>query len=277
MTTLAIVLGAGGRVGQDLLRKLIAQPVMTVAVTRTVKPSRTSSSIQWIQIDLTDPSQRACRRFVLQRLASGHRKVALLDLVLDRQSVRAMRRSIAASTTFVLDLGRYLHRRGHEVRYILASTTAILASRVFQTPYGLAKKRQLAAYLGEATPTAAALLPALALTSDSASDHLIWSYERAAHLLAQHVESSVGHSRLFVPIETSVHVETPSVRQRVIVQLASLTWQRDDPLVQRRASHARLLLVPTRWRHQLDHHGAPEVLVARAARRYNVAVERVSA
>ncbi len=64
---------------------------------------------------------------MLQRFASVYRRVVLVDLVLDRRSVRAMRDSIAASTRYLAGLGCELASAGHEVSYVLASTTAALA------------------------------------------------------------------------------------------------------------------------------------------------------
>jgi len=253
-----------------------------VAVTRDEGAAQQDRSARQLRVDLTDPRQRACGRSVLEDLARDHETIALLDLVLDRHSVPAMRRSIAASTTFVLGLGQHLRMQHRQVSYILASTTAALAPWAFQTPYGLAKKRQLAAYLTDASPTAAALLPAL--TEPSSVTSRIWSYSHAAEVLAhaaevlaRYAETPAVRSVLLVPAaRAGFQIEWPNGWTGGVAQLASLTWRRNSPEAHRQASRARLLLVPARWRSKLDHHRAPEGLVQKAAQRYDVVVARSS-
>lgn len=275
MTTLAVVFGAGGRLGRTLLPRLAGPGLTTVSVTRHGGPAQQDGGFHQLRIDLMYPRQRARGRSVLEGLARDHESIALLDLVLDRHSVTTMRRSIAASTTFVLGLGGYLRMQHCQVSYVLASTTAALAPWVFQTPYGIAKKRQLAAYLTDASPTAAVLLPALAFEPSCVSSSAGWSYSHAADVLARHVEAPITSSRLLVPAPRGgSHIRSPNAWAGGLAQLASLTWRRDSPEAHRQASRTRLRLVPVRWRPKLDHHGAPEGLVQGAARQYRVQIAR---
>lgn len=270
MSTLAIVFGASGRLGRALLPQLAASKLVVLAVSRVPVPA---AGVRWMQVDVTNSQHRARAFPVLQELASIHQAVVLLDLVLDRRSVRAMRRSIEASTSYVIRLGRHLTAEGCSVRYVLASTTAALAPWLLQTPYGLAKRRQLSAYLGEARPTSAVLLPSLSSSPGSRA----WCYERAAHRLVLQTELAAEPSRLVVPTDCG-RAETrgsPWLRGAV-AQLASLSWRRNDPLAHRLASHARLRLVPAPWRPLIDHHLAPEPLVQRIAHQRGAAVKRVA-
>lgn len=279
MSTLAIVFGAGGRLGKALLPKLTASGLTPLAVTRAHLPAAPTLGTHRIRLDLIDAHQRARAQPVLHGVASTHHRVILLDLVLDRRSVAAMRRSIAASTSYILGLGRRLAADGHDIRYVLASTTAVLAPRLFQTPYGLAKQRRLATYLGAAQPTVAVLLPSLSaqpsIVADRRSD---WCYGRAAGVLARQAELTVNSSRLLLPAAEYESMEpgASGLGRGAIAQLARLTWRRDDPLTHRQASHTRLLLVPGRWRPLVDHHCAPDRLARRAAHRHRVAVERIT-
>ncbi len=187
METAAIVFGASGRLGRALLPRLAEADLTPIAVARARTPATPVAGVHWTQIDVTD--ERHCRRAlpVLQRLASIYRRVVLVDLVLDRRSVSAMRHSITASTRYVCALGREFATGGHQVSYVLAGTTAALAPWPLQTPYGLAKRRQLASYLCMAQPTAALLLPLLRQPEAAQERHaLSWTFERAAdQLLAQ--------------------------------------------------------------------------------------------
>lgn len=280
MTKLVVVFGAHGRLGQALLRELPTVDLTTLAVTREPKVTIARSAVHWVQIDVTEPYrwQRGVR--TMCEVASTHLEIILFDLILDRRSVSTMRRSIASSTKYVLALGGQLASGDRCVRYVLASSTAALAPLPFQTPYGLAKRRQLTTYLAEAAPVAAALLPSLVprpSPADSAGSS--WCFRRAASLLAEQASVPAGRSVLLVPNEhEDVDAQTTSSWWGGgMAHLACLSWRRDDPLAHRQASHARLRLVPLRWRFLVDHHGAPESLVRKVAGRHHVAVERVPA
>ncbi len=276
METAVIVFGASGRLGQALLPRLAKADLAPIAVARASEPGTPAPGVHWLQIDVTD--ERHCRRAlpVLQRLASLYGRVVLVDLVLDRRSVSAMRDSTIDSTRYVCALGRRFSTGGHVVSYVLASTTAILAPWPLQTPYGLAKRRQLARYLCAAQPTAALLLPPLRPEAAQERDTLSWTFERAAGQLVVQAQHPRG-SRLVAPAAVAVGTRSAMRWSELAgLHVASFLSERDSPLAHRRASHARLQLVPVRWRSNVDHHGAPDVLVQRAARRYQTAVQRVS-
>ena len=181
--TLVIVFGAGGRLGRALLPILAAGPWVVVAVARNEKPPDPPSTVHWIQIDVTEVSlwERSLRVFC--GMAEIHDRVIIVDLLLDKSSVAAMRWSLTAGTAYIARLRSRLTAVNRPSSLVLASTTAVLAPWLYQTPYGLAKRRQLRRYASAIMAGQALLLPQLVngeADPQTASARLMWTYADAA-------------------------------------------------------------------------------------------------
>lgn len=274
MKILALVLGAGGRLGQPLLRALAREDVTVVAATRS--PAAPIPGVDSVRIDLTDLPNRTRAWPVLRSLASHHEHVVIYNLVLDRRTVHCMRTSIHQSTSYAIALGRRLKEGGLGMHHVLAGTTAAMAPWLLQTPYGLAKQRQLRVHFAAEQPVSAVLLPALHHSPDPDGSPLAWRFQHAAAVLAGQLEP-VCRSRLLVPQPARSTVEPRSMPWRILLEshLASFLGARDSPAAHRRASHARLSLLPNRWRGELDHHNAPTRLVEATGRRLRIEVHRI--
>lgn len=232
-----------------------------------------------MQADLTATAQRPQIQKRLCRLLGDEEEVVFADLLLDRASVTAMRRSIRAATAFTLRAQHTLATNGFTVRVLAASTTAALAPRTLQTPYGQAKRTQAFRYarLGRIDLV---LLPQL--------------FEAELRGVGNTTRTIIGNSCTYVAAATSLAAisQDPAGRSLWVVRgsyphpyvqrgLAGLptflgalalsrTVSRNCPAAHRRASHAGLALLPPRIRVQIDHHGAPERLVRGFARRLGV-------
>lgn len=275
MKILALVLGAGGRLGQPLLRALARRDVTSVSVTRG--PASPTTEDDSIQIDLTDRKNRARAWPFLRSLASRHEHVVIYNLVLDRRTVRDMRTSIGESTSYAIALGRHLKEIGLGTHHVLASTTAAIGPWLLQTPYGLAKQRQLRAHFAAEQPVSAVLLPPLHNAPDADGPALAWRFQDAAAVLTGQLEPISG-SGLLVPMPARSVIQPLPMPWRAVLEshVASCLLSRDSPAAHRRASHARLGLLPNRWRGRLDHHGAPARLVEVMRRRLRTEVQWVS-
>lgn len=154
-----VLLGASGRLGCAVQPLAVAAGFHVVAVARTPPAQpKSGSSTQWIGADLTVVRDRARVAAVTNRTASSG-PIYVVDVVLDRRGVDAMHRSIRGATEGVLQLRTEFRAAGQETTLIAASTTAVLAPGLYQTPYGLAKRRQVVTYARSGVAGAALLLP----------------------------------------------------------------------------------------------------------------------
>lgn len=275
MKMLALVLGGGGRLGRPLLQALAGRDVTVVSVARS--PACPTPGIASIEIDFTDLENRARAWPALSSLASPHEHVVIYNLVLDRRTVRSMRKSVGESTTYAIALSQQVKEIGLGTHHVLAGTTAAVGPWLLQTPYGLAKQRQLRDHFAADQPVSAVLLPALHNAPDVDGPPLVWRFHDAAAVLANQLEP-ISKSRLLVPMPARRTIEPLSMPWRAVLEshVASCLLSRDSPAAHRRASHARLGLLPNRWRGELDHHGAPARLVEAMRRRLRAEVQWVS-
>lgn len=275
--TLVIVFGAGGRLGRVLLPILAAGPWVVVAVVRKEKPPDPPPTVHWIQIDVTEVNlwERSLRVFC--GMAEIHDRVIIVDLLLDKASVTTMRRSLATGTAYIARLRSRLAAVSRPSSLVLASTTAVLAPWLYQTPYGLAKRRQVRRYASASMAGQALLLPQLVdgeADPRTTSARLVWTYADAAARVLRAVadERKAGSARLRL---VAPQVDRPlcreatahrSLRLRAALQVlalhvASWTSQRNSPLAHRLASRGRLELTPGWLRRRVDHHLVPARLV----------------
>ncbi|WFF08880.1 hypothetical protein O7622_10145 [Micromonospora sp. WMMD1076] len=187
-----------------------------------------------------------------------------------------MRRSIRGATEGVLHLRAEFRAAGQETTLIAASTTAVLAPGLYQTPYGLAKRKQVVTYARSGVTGTALLLPQLGQRSRTTSKpQPPWSFERAAQALLTAVSAAPLNGftvrvPAFVADVESSHTDTSGSTLRA--HLHSLVLDRDSMLAHRAAARSRLGWTPERLRFRLDHHRAPAELVRRFANRYHLAV-----
>lgn len=289
MDTLIIVFGAGGRLGRALLPVLAAGPWTVAAVARKERPPDPPSAVRWMQIDVTEVSLWEQNLLLTCDLAETHDQVVVVDLLLDKTSVTTMRRSLAAGTAYVLRLRSRLATMNRPSSLVLASTTAVLAPWLYQTPYGLAKQRQLRRYASAGMTGQALLLPQLVngkAGPDPASSRSEWTYaDAAARVLCAASAARITAPtmlRLVVPqLDRPVRQEITeprrprpdAVAQVLKLHIASWTSQRNSPLAHRLASHGRLELTPGRLRHRIDHHLVPAHRVRLLGRRLGVDIE----
>ncbi|MDX3454510.1 hypothetical protein PV396_21605 [Streptomyces sp. ME02-8801-2C] len=204
----------------------------------------------------------------------------IADLLLDRISVTSMRTSIIAATRFVLRTQEVLATEGRSVRVLAASTTAALAPRGLQTPYGLAKREQALHYsrLGRIDLV---LLPQMVGVERSAKPPAggsvtiggSCSYDAAAAVL-----HAVGHQpaqrSLWVVRSSDPYEPSPGgltgLPSAVSALIISRTTGRDSLTAHRRASRERLALLPTQIRARVDHHRAPDQLLRPFERRLHM-------
>ncbi len=282
--TLVIVFGAGGRLGQALLPALASGPWGVVAVMREKKPPNPPPSVSWIQIDVTQTElwERSLRVFC--GMADIHERVTIVDLVLDPTTVTTMRSSLAAGTLYIKRLRTRLSALDRPSSLVLASTTAILAPWLYQTPYGMAKRRQLACYASAATVGRALLLPSLVFSeaeqANTATPTMTYA-DAASLVVAAIAEATVTEPTCLQLTVPEIDIRSPRTPSRYVPRLGDVftshlrlvTSGWDSPAVHRQASHARLTLTPCWLRRHVDHHLAPGQLVRRLARRLETEVE----
>ncbi len=289
--TLVIVFGAGGRLGRALLPILAAGPWVVVAVARKEKPRDPPPTVHWIQIDVTEVDLWERSLHVFCGMASIHDRVIIVDLLLDKTSVAAMRWSLTAGTAYIAHLRSRLATVNRPSSLVLASTTAVLAPWLYQTPYGLAKRRQLSHYAAAGMTGQAILLPQLAngeAGSPTTSARLEWTHADAAARLLQAASAARTTAptglRLVAPqVDRSLcgAAATPRLlRLRAVAQVlelhvASWTNERHSPLAHRLASRGRLELTPGWLRRRVDHHLVPWRLVRLLGRKVQAEVEEL--
>jgi NAD(P)-dependent dehydrogenase (short-subunit alcohol dehydrogenase family) len=287
--TLVIVFGAGGRLGRALLPILAAGPWVVVAVARKEKPLDLPLAVHWIQVDVTEVDlwERSLRAFC--GMAEIHDRVIIVDLLLDKASVTTMCRSLAAGTAYIVRLRSRLAAVSRPSSLVLASTTAVLAPWLYQTPYGLAKRRQLRRYASAGMAGQALLLPQLVNGESgpqTTPDRFVWTYAYAAALVLRAVaaerRAEPARLRLIIP-----RVDRPLCRGAVahrslwlraalqVLELHIAIWtsQRDSPLAHRLASRGRLELTPAWLRRRIDHHLVPAHLVRLLGQQLRAEVE----
>lgn len=268
-----IVLGASGRIGQELL-PLLFNSDNVLAGSRATHERSCSGSARWLHLDLTDHDAVATTISRLAAMAAEDTHVIVVDLVLDRTSVATMRRSIAASARYVIALTGRVREYGGTCAVVSASTTAVLAPTFYQTPYGHAKHDQLTSLAHLPGPTLAYLLPQLATNLRDEPKGVTWTYRQAARELAQ------GIRRLYKERSPKLQLVCPkpdtpqSIPSRSWPQalwraaplhLMAWTTRRDRPEAHRAASHTRLGLTPRALRRRVDHHTIPPARVHRLA------------
>lgn len=276
-----IVLGATGRVGRALLPILADGTRTVIGVVRDKKPDMTRPDLHWMQVNVTERDVWRRSLLALSGIASIYQRTIVIDLVLDRRTVSAMRRSIADTTGYTRKLVDTIAERGSAPVLVAASTTAILAPWLYQTPYGLAKRRQAESY-ATIPGSQIMLLPSLSAQSDNSG--AAWNYQRAALIVAATVHTVAiaanPSARLWLP----TLLPLPRLSSTLISRLAEATGahlrcfvsRRDDPWAHRRAARSRLDLTPRSLRTRVDHHIAPRHLAARFARHSNLLVEHTT-
>ncbi|MGH3800522.1 MAG: hypothetical protein ACRDTD_10390 [Pseudonocardiaceae bacterium] len=286
---LVIVFGAGGRLGTRLLPLLAAEPVTVLGIARQGKHPRWPRRMHWPQVDVTNPEEWPHSLNALAHIAGVHERVVCVDLLLNRATVTAMRNSIAAVTTYILCLRDRLAEADRACSLVAASTTAVLAPWLYQTPYGLAKRRQLARYAASGITGIALLQPSPVdpHANAAARNELTFTYHEAA----QHVATAVtAHAaavhrrdfRIAVPgtpkrgvlreNRQAAHV-LRAMKRLAPAHVDLILNRRDSPQAHREASHHRLALTPTLLRNHVDHHHAPQFLVNQLSRSLNTPAE----
>lgn len=282
MKPAVVVLGASGRLGRPLVSLLSAAGIDTIAVTRS-PCTRQSSAIGWITGELSDRGDQARVVTAVSERFGGSARVVVVDLVLDRSGVDGMRRSVQASTDTVLRLRDRLRECAAQPHLIAASTTAVLAPGLYQTPYGLAKRRQVITYARAGIPGMALLLPVLRQAAADAAPQPWpgWSFDHAANELRSAVEvapdSTFTVFTVKVPSLGGVAADgqtNPPIPAVLRAHLQCLLTDRNNLHAHRRAARFRLGLSPPQLRRRVDHHHAPAELIRRFADRYHVTIVR---
>ncbi|WP_181442211.1 NAD-dependent epimerase/dehydratase family protein [Streptomyces tateyamensis] len=275
-----IVLGGAGRLGRHLLPKVRAQGGRVIGISRARPSEPAERYADWVRADLTETARWPQVQEALRTLLDGQNEVVIADLLLDRGSVTSMRQSIAAATRFVVRTRQMLVAEGLAVRVRAASTTAALAPRGLQTPYGVAKREQALIY-SRLDCIDLVLLPQLVAVDqaagptdgDSVTSGGSCSYEAAAGALHAVSFQPAGRS-LWVVRSDVPYQPTPrglaGLPSAVGALIASRTTGRDSPTAHRQASRERLALLPTHIRARVDHHGAPEQLLRPFERRLHM-------
>lgn len=127
-----------------------------------------------------------------------------------------MHNSIAAATAYNLHLRDRLADTERPCSLVAANTTAALAPWLYQTHYGLAKRRQLASYVDSGITGIAFLLPSLVDTHAYATtrDRLTWIYQEAA----QHVATAVTPPHAASAYRRGFRVIVPDTPRRCVVR-----------------------------------------------------------
>ncbi|MEH1130148.1 hypothetical protein [Micromonospora sp. CPCC 206061] len=280
MKRAVIVLGASGRLGRRVLPVLAESGFDIAAVTRTPLTVGPPQDVHWITADVTLEEDRTRIVATLEAWAAGHGHICVVDTVLDRSGVAAMRRSIQGATSVVFALRERFGDGRRTCALVAASTTAVLASSLYQTPYGLAKRRQVITYARAGIPGAALLLPQLAQRpSTGPVDEAAWSFEQAACRVVEAVLAAPSRSSFAVyaldfaaPATKDEDTPLSAAGTAVLTHLHSLILSRDCMQAHRAAARSRLRLTPQRLRGRVDHHLAPVGLVRRFAERHHISI-----
>jgi len=276
----AVVLGAGGRIGRELLPMLAGRGFPVAAITRNHDPGMRGADLSVIPADVTERPHWPQTFRALSATVGERRMVVIADLILDRSSVPAMRQSIAAASAYTRGLARLVTDTGGTPRIVAASTTATLAPWIYQTPYGLAKRRQADCYA--TTPgVQLVLLPILSAGGALAGE---WAYRDAAHVLAAAIQAAADDSiparRLWAPAgmtsRSDEKADELGISGIISAHLECVVTRRDDPGAHRRAARGRLWLTPRPLREKVDHHYAPDRLTTAFAHRTGLMVRHMS-
>lgn len=281
MKPTVVILGASGRLGRRLVPSFAAAGFDTIGVARTWAQVGRPVPNRWVIGDLTTPEERLRVAATIAGCIAEDGQLCVVDVVLDRRSVDAMRHSLQGVTDAVLELRERLRSRTRGMMLIAGSTTAVLAPSLYQTPYGLAKRRQVITYAHSGMAGAAVLLPALSeqVGMDTSSPRRqVWSFDRAAlRLVAAASGAASGrgfaiHVPDLAPAQAAGNRAAPTVSAGAIAlaHLQSLVTDRGSMQAHRDAARGRLRLLPKRLRRRIDHHMAPAELVSRFAARYRV-------
>lgn len=272
---LVVVLGASGRVGQELI-PLLTPRCGVLAVSRTIPATRAFGQERWLNVDLASRDAVSVLFRELRSISSGSTDVILVDLVLDRTSVAAMRRSVIASTRLAAESIERVRALGWTCGVVLASTTAVLAGGLYQTPYGRAKHDQLTSYSNLPAARFAYLLPQLVTGQHARSGGVTWTFRQAADGLADGVLRVLGEGaaqlRLVCPEPNAPRSFAsrkwlPDLWRIAPAYAAAWTVRRDRPEAHRAASHTLLRLTPTALSRRVDHHVIPPSRLRRLASR----------
>ncbi|MBT8228174.1 MAG: hypothetical protein HKP61_18525 [Dactylosporangium sp.] len=281
-------MGATGRLGRRLLPALAANGLDTLAVARGEAAGRLPAGTRWVCADLRSPADRDAVATQAKAMARGCAGVVVIDVVLDRSGVTAMRRSLSGAADMVTPIVDRCRGVGVAAVLVSASTTAILTPWLYQTPYGLAKRRQAIAYLHSGWAGTALLLPQLSdqpVAARTVDDSwLVWSFDQAATCLLAETSRALTPPSGFVlrvprPLGPgpdrgpSPHGGARPGPGIVVAHWRGLVTRRDTMQAHRDAVRARLELTPRVLRSHVDHHGAPPFLVRRFAVRYDARVE----
>lgn len=281
MKPTVVILGASGRLGRRLVPSFAGFD--TIRVARTPAHVGQPGPNRWIIGDLTTPKERSRVAATIAGCIAEEGQLCVVDVVLDRRTVKAMQDSLQGVTDAVLELRERLGSRSRGMVLIAGSTTAVLAPSLYQTPYGLAKRRQVVTYAHSGMAGAALLLPMLSEQAgmDTASpQRQVWSFDQAALRLAAAASGAVSgggfaiHVPDLAPAQAAGDRAAPTVSAGTIVlaHLQSLVTDRGSMQAHRDAARGRLRLSPKRLRRRIDHHMAPAELVSRFAARYRVTV-----
>ncbi len=288
---MVVLFGATGRLGSAIQAKLSSNPNFTVmSIARTARPGVTA-------MDISQTSVRPAQIAALSSWATPFNQVILIDAILDKSSALAMRRSLAQAADFITETSQALRDQGKRVVLMTASTTAVLSPLGYQTPYGIAKRKQLSRYATAEIPGLAFLFPKL-LLSESNSEiqkahvndllaplhylpHLTSTYAEAALLIAESANRTHADFRISSPLGllTPAQPLTFGIRQKAVTLLAVVplafaasTFGRNSPQLHRLATYGKLFATPPPLRRRIDHHLAPKARVAKLARRLGLPI-----
>ncbi|MFY1700708.1 hypothetical protein ACN28G_02990 [Micromonospora sp. WMMA1923] len=275
MSQVLVLLGASGRLGRVVRPLAVAAGFEVVLVSRTAPAVPASTASRHLVADLTLVADRARVAALAATMSSPPQRICVMDVVLDRSGVAAMRRSVKGVTETVLHLRDELRADGRDVALVSASTTAVLAPGLYQTPYGLAKRCQVVRYARSGLTGSALLLPQLAQQPGTeVALRPVWSFAQAARVLVAAAVAQPDDFTVRVPaIDTGAGAAPVAASDNTLLaHLHSLVLDRDSMHAHRAAAGSRLGLLPEPLRLRVDHHAAPTRLVHRFGRRYHLAV-----
>lgn len=282
---LALILGVSGRLGRRLAQLLATTGFDTIGITRGPASGQADAGVDHWYADLRSRSDRTGIAAAIADRARDRPGVVIVDVVLDRTGVTAMRQSLQAALDTVLLIRGTLAACGPPCTLVSASTTAVLAPWLYQTPYGLAKRRQLLANVRAGLTGSALLLPMLAdqhlPTSATVQGWPIWSFDHAANQLACEVASAGIPSTEFVvrvpsqaaPSNSRGASTEHALADALVSHVRSLVTRRDSMPDHRAAARSRLLLTPRFARLPIDHHQPQAALLRRFAERNRLQID----